>query len=117
MAIKVTPEDRLFSLCVRGMADGCEYCGKKGRLETSHFHGRRKRSVRWDFDNAAALCNGCHRMFHENPYKHTEFFRQRLGAKRFEQLNIRAETIRKWRPDELADLRADLKERVRVLES
>ena len=83
--------DRMFSLLVRAQAGGrCERCGRAGRLECSHFHGRRKRSTRWDFGNCAALCYSCHRRFTENPAEHVEWFRKRLGQKRFDALTLRA---------------------------
>lgn len=95
MKIRIDPLDKLFSQMIRLRDKTCQYCGKQGRLETSHFHGRRKHSVRYDPDNACALCYSCHMYLGENPYKHTEFFRKRLGSERFEQLNIRAETPQK----------------------
>lgn len=99
MRVKIDPLDKLFSEYIRKKAaqnGGCEYCGKptdwKG-LQTSHFHGRRKRSVRYDPDNACGLCFSCHLHLGENPYVHTEFFKKRLGSERFEQLNIRANQL------------------------
>jgi len=93
--IKLTKLDILFSRYIRLKADNhCEYCGEyKKRLQTSHFHGRRKRVVRWDEDNVAALCFSCHLYLGENPQTHTEWFIQRLGSERFERLNIRANQV------------------------
>ena len=118
MKIKIDALDVLFSKLVRLLADGvCEYCGKSSRrLECSHFHGRRKRSVRWDTDNACALDFSCHHYLQENPYQHTEFFRKRLGSKKFEELNIRAEMLVKWTKQGKDELKADLKEKINLLE-
>lgn len=92
MKIKLDPLDKLFSKYIRLRAGGvCEYCGQVKRLQCSHFHGRRKRSVRWNEDNACALCFSCHMYLGENPYVHTEFFKKRLGSQRFELLNIQAQ--------------------------
>ena len=94
MKIKLDKLDILFSKYIRLKAGGvCEYCGQAKTLQCSHFHGRRKRSVRWDEENCSALCFSCHLYLGENPYMHTEFFRKRLGSERFELLNIRANTI------------------------
>lgn len=94
--IKRDPLDILFSKVVRNRANGeCECCRRIvgfDRLETSHFHGRRKQSVRFDFENVAALCSGCHRNFTENPAKHNAWFQKRLGENRFNALMIRANT-------------------------
>jgi len=99
MRIKIKPLDVLFSKYIRLRARGvCERCGKEvgfKRLQTSHFHGRRKRTVRWHEDNAAALCFSCHQHFTENPLEHTEWFKKRLGEQGFELLNIQAQSIYK----------------------
>ena len=113
MKTKIDPLDVLFSRVIRLRAGGkCEYCGKPKtmkQLQCSHFHGRRKRSVRWDLFNAAALDGGCHIYLGGNPYQHTEWFKTRMTSGEFEQLNIRAETIAKNIDKEA--LMAKLKER------
>lgn len=94
MKIKLDKLDILFSRYIRLRADGvCEYCGRYvgyARLQVSHFHGRRKASVRYDEENCSCVCFSCHMYLGENPFAHTEFFRKRLGSERFEMLNIRA---------------------------
>lgn len=117
MRIKITRLDVLFSKFIRLRAGGkCEYCGKLKllpHLECSHFHGRRKRSVRYDPDNACGLCFSCHQYLGSNPYQHTEFFKKHLGSERFEALNIRAEMIVKI--DKKA-VERDLLEKLKLLE-
>lgn len=94
MKIRVDKADVAFSLYIRTKADfTCEYCGRKGRTECSHFHGRRKASTRYDEENVACLCSGCHSYLGEHPKKHDAWFKKRLGSERYELLNIRAETI------------------------
>ena len=95
MYIRRDALDILFSQYIRLRDRVCQYCGRSGRLETSHFHSRRKRSVRFDPENSCALCFSCHTFLSGNPYAHTEFFKKRLGSERFCLLNIRAETIMK----------------------
>ncbi len=119
--MKVTPEDALFSKYVRLLADGvCEYCGRTvghQKLHCSHFHGRRKLSTRHDPDNVSAICGGCHTYFHDNPNIHTEFFQKKLGSSRYEELNIRAQTILKRTTVNKKELRADLRSRIKRLEA
>ena len=102
MKIKIDPLDTLFSQFIRQRAQGkCEKCKQPREmkaLQCSHFHGRRKKSVRWDEDNASALDFHCHQYFTENPLEHTEWFKKRLGEKKFKDLNIRA-NIRVGMPD------------------
>ncbi len=94
MKVHLSKLDKVFSQYIRTKAKGkCEYCGQTGRLETAHFHGRRKRSTRWLENNVVAVCFSCHRMFHEHPNKHADFMRKRLGSVDYEKLNILAETV------------------------
>ena len=111
MKIKRDIIDTLFSQYIRQLADfTCEYCGqKKSKMECSHFHSRRKKSVRWDYDNAACLCFSCHTYLGGNPYAHTKWFEKRLGSQRFEQLNIRAEMLLKVTPAVREQITADIK--------
>lgn len=115
MKIRIDKLDVLFSKFIRLRAGGkCEYCVKAfKRLECSHFHSRRKRSTRYDPDNAACLCFSCHTYLGGNPYIHTEWFKGRLGSERFEELNRRAEMIVKVDKEAVE---RDLLERVRLLE-
>ena len=112
MKIKLDALDRLFSLYIRKRARGyCERCKRYfgvERLQCSHFYGRRARSVRYDPDNACALCFSCHIYLGENPREHTRFFRDRLGD-RLDQLEARwsipqkpdRQAIRLWLKEEL----------------
>lgn len=58
--------DRLFSLIVRSRG-ACEFCGKIGRLETSHIFSRRYSWTRTDLSNALAACSACHREWANAP--------------------------------------------------
>lgn len=121
MANKWKTTDAVFSKFIRKRAmhymGGCEYCGKSvldwRYLDCSHFIGRWVVAVRFDPDNGSGLCRGCHDYLGNHPYAHTEWFKKRLGSERFEQLNIRAQIIKKQ--DELA-IRASLKEKIKLLE-
>jgi len=65
-ALKRTPADIAFSLCIRERSDWtCERCGTKYEpnsrgLECSHYHTRGKWGVRFHSLNAESLCTGCH---------------------------------------------------------
>lgn len=99
--LKISAADKFFSLYIRNRAKWtCERCFKKFSppttdLHCSHFHGRAKKSVRWDEDNASALCYGCHVYFTSHPLAHVDFFKKRLGERRFDLLTVRANTILK----------------------
>lgn len=99
--IKISKADRLFSLCVRHLAKWtCQRCHRKydpptQSLQCSHFHSRGNKSVRFDFENAVALCVLCHQRFTANPLEHTDFFLKRLGKRRFDALTVRRYTYQK----------------------
>ena len=97
--IKLDPLDILFSQYIRTKAGWkCERCLRRFKpptasLQCSHFHGRRKKSTRWDPENCAALCFTCHRIFTEQPLVHVLWFKKRLGENRFNALTIRSNTM------------------------
>lgn len=99
MNIKRNKLDILFSEYIRLRADGkCELCLRRKtfkKLQCSHFHGRRKKSVRWDPENAAGLCFACHRFLTENPVEHVSWFRKRLGQANYDALLLRANAHKK----------------------
>jgi len=99
--LKISKADKLFSLYIRHRAQfTCERCltyyqPPTSALHCSHFHGRSKKSVRWDKDNAAAICYGCHRYLGSHPVEHAQFFLKRLGRAKFDALNLRADIPQK----------------------
>ena len=101
--MKLSPLDKLFSEFIRRRAmvrvHGCERCltGKVShmQLQCSHFHGRRKRSVRWDEDNAVGLCPGCHMHLTSHPLEHVEWFKAHLGEYEFNLLSSRMRSTKK----------------------
>lgn len=103
MKIRRDPLDRLFSQVIRSRANGvCEIGGEfrgYGRLMCCHNWGRRKKSVRWDLDNAVAGCFYHHRMIDENAEDKITFFKRYLGQQRYENLNKRANWPQQYKPD------------------
>ncbi len=103
MKIRIDPLDTLFSRYIRLRADGkCERCGRLmdfNQLQCCHFHKRRKKSVRFDPDNALACDFGCHTYLDENPDEFRAFMKLRLGQAKLDLLDSRARIT--WpRPDE-----------------
>ena len=84
--------DRLFSKLIR-LGGKCKKCGRKENLQCAHIHSRRNFNTRWDEDNAVALC--CyHHLFwaHKEPVQFSEWVKERMGEKRYNDLRIRANT-------------------------
>lgn len=104
MRLKISPADKWFSLKIRHRDDfTCQRClsqyeNSENMLDCSHYESRRKKSVRFDEENAVTLCKKCHLFFDGNTWlgipshkeEHREFFLKRLGKKRLEALEARA---------------------------
>lgn len=58
------------------------------QLQTAHFIPRGNYHIRWDEDNAAGLCGGCHRAIDKHFVQKEELVKARLGD-RFELLQGR----------------------------
>ena len=95
-AIKITPADRWFSLCVRKRANfSCERCHtghahNSPGLHCAHVFSRGSWSVRFDPKNAVALCMGCHLYFTGRPLEFKAWIAERMGDGDLEDLGIRA---------------------------
>ncbi len=119
MAIKRDKIDILFSRYVKLLADGyCQRCHKhlgiKSRgLHAAHCFSRGKKTVRFDRNNACALCYGCHRFLDGHPLEKTEFFINLLGLKGFQELDYRAHQPKKI---DIEVIEADLKKKIQLLE-
>lgn len=104
--MNLTKLDILFSEFIRKRAiqrvQGCERClvGKitYKELQCSHLIGRARRAVRWDTDNAAGLCAGCHMYLAAHPLEHVKWFIDYLGAQEVDLLMARNRI--KDKPDE-----------------
>jgi len=83
--MKRLPADDWFSKCVRISQNWvCERCGavhdkSSTGLHCSHIFGRRHRTIRWDKDNAQALCASCHNWYGENPADSGRWLEKTLG--------------------------------------
>ena len=89
--------DKVFSDAVRTRDKwSCQRCnkyypsGKRQGLHCSHFYGRAKYSTRFDFDNAEALCYGCHQHLGSHPEEHRKHKMIKIGKSTFQKLTLRS---------------------------
>ena len=113
MKIRVDKLDVLFSKFIRLRDKYCQRCGGSSGLQTSHFYGRAKQSIRFDPENSCLLCFGCHQYFHSHPLEHVEWFKDRLGEVGFDLLQARARIPGKV---DKAAIELYLKEQIKRLE-
>lgn len=97
--VKLLIPDTAFADYIKARDRVCQKCGggviEPGKLwarhlNCAHFHGRGKYFTRWDEDNACGLCFAHHSYLDANPIEKCEFFKNLLGAERYEALNKRA---------------------------
>ena len=113
--IKRNRTDDLFSDIVRERANWtCQRCNgnfenEKHIFDCAHFISRGNKRLRWDFENASAICRGCHKYFEKNPDDHAEFVRVMLGDDRYQLLRLRK--FRYWDSSKIdeKEIRAGLK--------
>lgn len=82
-------------------------------LDTCHMFTRDFKSVRWDIDNAAGCCGGCHRYIDSHSEEKIAFFKSLLGETGYELLMVRAYKPNK--PDKEA-IRLHLTAKIKELE-
>ena len=89
--------DKVFSNAVRVRDKWtCQRCkkyypeGRRQGLHCSHFYGRAKYSSRFDFDNAEALCYGCHQYLGSHPEEHRKHKIMKIGVSKFNRLTLRS---------------------------
>lgn len=72
----------------------CERCGEMRSLYVSHIEGvGRAPSMRYDIDNARALCFDCHDgWWHQHPAEREEWLIGIIGAEKVEELRVRSKT-------------------------
>lgn len=55
--------DKLTGDAVKRRDGCCRSCGSEGPLDWAHVWRRAYMAIRWDLDNAVALCRACHTRF------------------------------------------------------
>ncbi len=78
--MKILAADKAFADCVKAAYDyTCQVTGQQGRVELSHIHSRRHRTIRWCKENALPKTHAAHRWFHENPTEAGAWFVDKYG--------------------------------------
>lgn len=99
-AAKILECDKQFSKCVREAAAWtCEKCGSEHEEGTSglhcaHFHSRGKWGTRFDPNNVASLCYGCHSYLDRTPLEKIKWFTDHVGEGMIEILQQKANDTR-----------------------
>ena len=88
--------DNLWSKVVRERDNyTCQHCGRHHKqVQAAHIFSRNNKSTRWDPDNGVTLCYYCHIQWaHREPVEITKWVINRLGEKKFNELERKANEI------------------------
>ena len=105
--------DKYLSLYIRQRDKYCVVCGTPNDLTNGHLFSRVAYSTRWDFEvggNCAAQCRSCNLKHEYDPYPYTEWYRNKFGQDKYDQLHRRYKTVRKFTNADLQDLILTIKE-------
>lgn len=109
--------DRIFSLYIRKRDQVCQasmggvLCGLPYDLQCAHLISRRYFALRWNPENAVALCTFHHKKWTEDPLGWDDWCAEHVGAEDWEAMKFRAQ--RGGMPDlgiVIEDIRALTKE-------
>lgn len=121
MRLKRDSLDALFSNYIR-LRDGynCQRCGAHHdpptqAIHCAHIFSRGNKGLRWDEDNAIALCYGCHRYYTAYPLYFRAWVKQRIGAANFDLLMFRARRPTKFTKGDREMIRQLLKAKLEAL--
>ena len=116
--MKISAADSNFSKAIKLRdKNTCQKCGKQSdRMECSHIHGRRHRTIRWDALNALTKCHGCHRWWHENPTEAGQWFVDKFGEWREEILLEKKRSGMKVPKTEEKLISAHYREQIKLME-
>jgi len=105
--------DKVFSQYIRlrdAFPNGtfrCISCGKIKPFEQAdagHYHSRRHMSTRFDEENVSSECRACNRFSADHLIGYRENLIKKIGTQRFQLLEVKAHSTKKWSCFELEHL-------------
>lgn len=117
--------DRVFSRYIRlrdalpGGYFRCIACDRFKPIadaDCGHYHSRTHMATRYDEDNCHAECRHCNRFRADHLIGYRENLIRKIGTPRYELLNSKAHTSKKWSEWELQQLIVHYTEAVKSLE-
>ena len=104
---------RVHSLYVRSKGDRCVVCGTYENLQCGHIFTAVNMSTRYDIEddgNCHIQCGGCNLSHEYDAYPYFNWYINKFGKDKFDELHIRHKTIKKYSTPELRDLLEHIKE-------
>ena len=108
--------DKIFRELLLRRDKVCQYTGKPGNLQVSHYISRENLHLRWSFENCCIINGGIHIFtFHKRHHLYRNFMCQRIGEDKVKWLEMQDTTY--CRPLYTYDLRLIKQQLLKKLES
>lgn len=115
--VKITAADKAFGDCLKAAHnDTCVVCGRQGRMEASHIHSRRHRTIRWCKENCLPKCSTCHRWWHENPTESGKWFEEKYGSGMVDLLLEKKNQIMKVPKSEEKEIAKHYRQQLKIIQ-
>lgn len=98
---KLKELDRLWAKYIKKRDKKCQMCGSTTRLTAHHIITRGHYKTRYNPLNGICLCSKCHYLVHQNPAAYEDFFKNKLGEKKYNFLKNQAQKIASYTIDDL----------------
>lgn len=106
----ILANDALFRQIIHLRDKVCQKTGKTDNLQVAHYWRRNILRTRWDLDNACLLGAGVHLFWaHSAHQDFQEWWRKRLGKKKYEALELKARYVAPVKEYDLLLIHYDLK--------
>ena len=105
--------DTKHSLYIRSKGKRCVVCGNSKKLQCGHLFTRGHLSTRWDLENEGDChiqCGGCNLKHEHDAYPYYNWYINKFGKDKFDELHIRHMTIKKYSIPDLEDLLEKIKQ-------
>lgn len=105
--------DKVFSQYIRlrdAFPNGTFRCISCGHIkpfeqaDAGHYHSRRHMSTRFDEENVSSECRACNRFSADHLIGYRENLIRKIGIQRFQLLEVKAHSTKKWSCFELEQL-------------
>ena len=112
--------DDIVSKYIRERDKSCVQCGKKENLSNGHVFSRRAYNTRWDISkngNCHTQCWGCNFRHSKDNYDYYNWYIEKFGMDRFNELRLEFRTPKKFLTIELEELYDKIKLAYKELEN
>lgn len=107
--------DEAFSDYIIARDKKCVTCGSTEQLNCSHLISRRKSALRWDETNCNCQCYPCNCRHNYYPHFYTQWFIDKYGKAKYDELCQIADKTHKWELWDLALMLGVIKSKLSAL--